>query len=155
MRLISNQIGKEEIERILKMSVDLQRKDGKKDKLCINIIAQEKNNNSHKKIAKIQYNTLNLPSALQFTQGHTTEYLYDAAGVKRRVKQITAVPDMFVSMGTIRPVSNDSIKEITLTDYCGNVIYENGVLSRILVDGGYITMSGTTPTYHYYIVSIR
>ena len=105
----------------------------------------------NKKITKIQYNLLNLPSALQFTQGHTTEYLYDADGVKLRVKQITAVPDMFVSMGTIRPVSNDSIKEITQTDYCGNVIYENGVLSRILVDGGYITMSGTTPTYHYYI----
>ena len=106
---------------------------------------------SHKKIAKIQYNILNLPSKLQFTQGHTTEYLYDAAGVKRRVKQITAVPDMFVSMGTIRPVSNDSIKEITQTDYCENVIYENGALSKIFVDGGYITMSGTTPTYHYYI----
>ena len=106
---------------------------------------------SHKKIAKIQYNLLNLPSALQLTQGHTTEYLYDAAGVKRRVKQITAVPDMFVSMGTIRPVSNDSIKTITQTDYCGNVIYENGALSKILVDGGYITMSGTTPVYHYCI----
>jgi len=106
---------------------------------------------SHKKIAKIQYNILNLPSALQFIQGHTTEYLYDASGVKRRVKQITAVPDMFVSMGTIRPVSNDSIKEINQTDYCGNMIYGNGTLSRILVDGGYITMSGTTPTYHYYI----
>jgi hypothetical protein len=48
---------------------------------------------------------------LQLTRGHTTEYLYDAAGVKRRVKQITAVPDMFVFMGTIRPVSNDSIKQ--------------------------------------------
>jgi len=32
------------------------------------------------------------------------------------------------------------------------VIYENGALSRILVDGGYITMSATTPTYHYYIL---
>jgi len=29
------------------------------------------------------------------------------------------------------------------------VIYENGTLSRILIDGGYITMSGTIPTYHY------
>nr|WP_320037137.1 hypothetical protein [uncultured Bacteroides sp.] len=54
---------------------------------------------SHNKIAKIQYNLLNLPSALQFAQGHTREYLYDATGVKRNVKQITAVPDMFVSMG--------------------------------------------------------
>ena len=29
------------------------------------------------------------------------------------------------------------------------MIYENGTLSRILIDGGYITMSGTIPTYHY------
>lgn len=37
---------------------------------------------------------------------------HDEVGVKRRVKQITAVLDIFVFMGTIRPVSNDSIKEI-------------------------------------------
>jgi len=34
----------------------------------------------NKKIARIQYHSLNLPSRLQFTQGHTTEYLYDANG---------------------------------------------------------------------------
>ena len=37
------------------------------------------------------------------------------------------------------------------TDYCGNMIYENGTLNQILVDGGYITLTGTTPYYHYYI----
>ncbi|GAK38131.1 hypothetical protein JCM15093_3440 [Bacteroides graminisolvens DSM 19988 = JCM 15093] len=33
------------------------------------------------------------------------------------------------------------------TDYCGNVIYENGLLKRILVDGGYIENS----TYYFYL----
>ena len=33
------------------------------------------------------------------------------------------------------------------TDYCGNVIYENGLLKRILVDGGYIE----TSTYYFYL----
>ena len=37
------------------------------------------------------------------------------------------------------------------TDYCGNMIYENGHLSRILTDVGYITFDGTTPMYHYYL----
>ena len=37
------------------------------------------------------------------------------------------------------------------TDYCGNMIYENGVLKQILVDGGYVTFSGTTPNYFYYL----
>ncbi len=35
--------------------------------------------------------------------------------------------------------------------YSGNCIYRNGTLEKILVDGGYITLSGTTPTYHYYL----
>ena len=105
----------------------------------------------NKKIAKIQYNLLNLPSMLQFTEGHTTTYLYDAAGVKRRVKQVTTTENLLVPMGSTLPVPTDKIAVSTQTDYCGNVIYENGILSRILVDDGYITMNGTTPTYHYYI----
>ena len=36
-------------------------------------------------------------------------------------------------------------------DYCGNFLYENNVLKQILFDGGYITISGSTPTYHYYL----
>ena len=36
-------------------------------------------------------------------------------------------------------------------DYCGNMIYEGGLLKQILVDGGYVTLSGSTPTYHYYL----
>jgi RHS repeat-associated protein len=31
------------------------------------------------------------------------------------------------------------------------MIYENNVLKQILVDGGYITFSGTAPYYHYYL----
>ena len=92
-----------------------------------------------------------MPSALQFTEGHTSEYLYDAAGVKRKVKQVTTTENLLVPMGSMLPVPADKVAVTTQTDYCGNVIYENGTLNRILVDGGYITMNGTTPTYHYYI----
>ena len=31
------------------------------------------------------------------------------------------------------------------------MVYENGVLKQILVDGGYVTFDGTTPVYHFYI----
>ena len=37
------------------------------------------------------------------------------------------------------------------TDYCGNMIYENGVLKQILVDGGYIAFSGPAHYYYYYL----
>jgi len=105
---------------------------------------------SHKKIAKIQYNILNLPKSIFFVSKDTTEYLYDAGGVKRRVLYKTGEENPLISLGTTLATSPNILKN-TWTDYCGNVIYENGTLSRILVDGGYITMSGTTPTYHYYI----
>ena len=31
------------------------------------------------------------------------------------------------------------------------MIYENGALKQILIDDGYVTFSGTTPVYHYYL----
>jgi hypothetical protein len=37
-----NRIGQEEIERIFKISVDLEGKDSKQDKLCIDTTVQEK-----------------------------------------------------------------------------------------------------------------
>jgi len=83
-----------------------------------------------------------LPSALQFTEGHTSEYLYDAAGVKRKVKQVTTTGNLMVPMGSMLSVPADKVAVTTQTDYCGNVIYENGTLSKIQVDGGHITMSG-------------
>ena len=36
-------------------------------------------------------------------------------------------------------------------DYCGNMIYEGGTLKQILIEGGYVTFSGSTPVYHYYL----
>jgi RHS repeat-associated protein len=49
------------------------------------------------------------------------------------------------------PLAPANILTTTKTDYCGNVIYENGALSRILTEEGYITLSESTPTYHYYL----
>ena len=39
----------------------------------------------------------------------------------------------------------------TTTDYCGNVIYENGTAKRLLTDEGYVDLTTTTPTYYYYL----
>ena len=73
-----------------------------------------------KKISKIQYNPLNLPATLQFTNGNRK----DAA---------------------------NQISQTHTVDYCGNVIYENGSLSKVLTEEGYATLSGTTPTFYYYL----
>ena len=39
----------------------------------------------------------------------------------------------------------------TTTDYCGNVIYENGIAKKLLTDEGYVDLTTTTPTYYYYL----
>ncbi len=193
------------------------------------------------KISDIQYNSLNLPIMITFTDGSTTRYTYDATGRKLRTEHRvmttgvfnpglddggTAVPDtggialpfpddpgLAVGEGGLGawpemsvfeeleqllgeelaegeegieegggeptlpatelpvPVGTGTSSlpyELTVTDYCGNFIYENGKLSRILFDGGFITfpdsviphpeIAGATcviaditrPQYHYY-----
>ncbi|MBT9860693.1 RHS repeat-associated core domain-containing protein, partial [Bacteroides xylanisolvens] len=61
----------------------------------------------NKKIINIQYNYLNLPDRIEFEDGSSISYLYDAAGTKHRV---------------VHSIAGNT----TTTDYCGNVIYENG-----------------------------
>ena len=65
----------------------------------------------NKGISRIRYNCLNLPSAIEFTDGRTISYLYSADGTKLEV--IHAMGD-----------------SITTTDYCGKAIYENEVSTR-------------------------
>ena len=54
-------------------------------------------------------------------------------------------------MGSIVPPQSTNVALTLKTDYCGNMIYENGQLSKILTDVGYITLVNSTPTYHYYL----
>ena len=88
---------------------------------------------------------------LQFQNGNTTSYQYSNDGVKRKVTHQTAIVNVVIPMGSIQPLSTGQIAYTSTTDYCGNVIYEDGILSKILTSEGYITLSGTTPTYHYYL----
>lgn len=84
----------------------------------------------NKNISSIQYNLLNLPQSITYSTNKSATYTYDAEGNKLRVVY-----------------TNPS----STIDYCGNMIYEGGALKQILVDGGYVTFSGTTPQYHYYL----
>ena len=84
----------------------------------------------NKGISNISYNCLNLPSKVTFTDGSTIEYTYAADGTKLRTKHVIN--------GTT-----------TTTDYCGNVIYENGVQKLLLTEAGYLTLSDRK--YHYYL----
>ncbi|MCM1722955.1 RHS repeat domain-containing protein, partial [Bacteroides ovatus] len=83
----------------------------------------------NKGISMIEYNSLNLPRRVTFTgvNNPVNEYVYSAGGKK---------------LSVIHKSSTEK-----RTDYVGNLIYENGSLKRILVDGGYIENG----TYHFYL----
>ena len=86
----------------------------------------------NRNITSISYNVLNLPSVITFADGNTISYGYDATGSKLSIA--------YTAGGTT-----------TKTEYAGNKVYKNGTLSMILTEEGYITLSGSTPSYHYYL----
>lgn len=104
----------------------------------------------NKKISKIEYNSLNLPSRLQFSYGHLAEYAYDAAGRKLSVTYHTSKTNLLVPMGSIVPPQATNVAMTLKTDYCGNMIYENGELKMIRIDGGYI-VNNDEPIYYHYV----
>ena len=84
----------------------------------------------NKGISNISYNCLNLPSAVTFSDGSTIAYTYGADGTKLKTVHKTG-------------------STTTTTDYCGNVVYENGVQKLLLTEEGYVTLSDGK--YHYYL----
>ena len=57
-----------------------------------------------------------------------------------------AVPD-----GEFGIACDSSLLVHTWREYAGNRVYEDGVLSRLLFDGGYVSFRDSVPTCHYYI----
>lgn len=88
----------------------------------------------NKGIQSISYNSLNLPTQIKFEGGKNISYVYDANGKKLQASYTTSLPSTSMTL-----------------DYCDNMVYENGVLSQILVDGGYISFTNGKPVYHYYL----
>ena len=86
--------------------------------------------NLNKNISSIQYNCLNLPQVVTFSDGSTITYTYAADGTKLRV---------------VHKIGSTT----TTTDYCGNVVYENGAPKYLLTEEGYVTLADRK--YHYFL----
>ena len=103
----------------------------------------------NKKIGKIEYNLLNLPTKLSFEDGSIISYSYDADGNK-----LTANYNLSL-MNVVKGTSNNSQAGNGVTthrDYCGNFIYEDGVSKMMLFNGGYAAFDNSnTPQYHFYL----
>lgn len=92
----------------------------------------------NKNISSIRNNLLNLPDTVQFGQGHATYYRYDASGVKRQAQYITTRNHPYVEMGKVVETFQPAyVQQRDSTDYCGGIIYENGLLKMILTEEGY------------------
>ncbi len=83
------------------------------------------------------YNLLDLPQTISVKSGSTVtnalSYSYDSG--RRKLMEAETV-------------ASNSRK-----DYVGSLIYKDGTLDRIRLDGdlGFVTFSGSTPQYHYFI----
>lgn len=83
-----------------------------------------------KGITSITWNVLGLPQTVTLNNGAVISYSYAADGTKLR---------------EARTASGNT----TTTDYTGNLVLENGTRSRLLFDGGYVSMSNSG--YHFFI----
>ena len=83
-----------------------------------------------KGISSITWNVLGLPQTVTFSSGAVINYSYAADGTKLR---------------EARTASGNT----TTTDYTGNLVLENGTRSRLLFDGGYVSVSNSG--YHFFL----
>jgi RHS repeat-associated protein len=99
----------------------------------------------------IRYNLLNLPDTIQFNMGHQTAYTYSASGAKLRVTDKTAAPNVNVPFPTTvgQVLKTVPTATATVTDYAGNMVYENGVLKKILTPTGYYNTGDKL--YYYFL----
>ncbi|WP_317044949.1 RHS repeat domain-containing protein, partial [Bacteroides faecichinchillae] len=96
--------------------------------------AYDKNGNLikdlNKNISSIGYNCLNLPDQVIFGNGNSILYDYGADGTKLR---------------TVHTTGSSALT----TDYCGNAVYENGVLKMLLNEAGYVSFPDRK--FHFYL----
>ena len=80
----------------------------------------------------VSYNVLDLPETMTLDAGASLSLVYGADGTKLREETVSG-------------------GSTTVRDYCGNCIYENGTLKKILFSGGYIDTSAPSPKYLFFL----
>ena len=120
----------------------------------------------NRNITSIEYNILNLPEQISFSDRTKMKFTYDAQGSKLRAEYWT-VPSMVGPIGPagigggaepmgggivgpINPINQNDPQVVT--DYCGDMIYRNDTLTMLLTEEGYVTFDERgEPLYHYYL----
>lgn len=107
-----------------------------------------------RKIAKIDYDNMNNPIRVQFTNGNVTKYVYSAAGEKLRVIYQTAVPNISVAIGSTRELTHSETLYTDSIDYLlgGALTLRNGKVDKYQFDEGYCQVSSSTSTTDTFIL---
>lgn len=113
----------------------------------------------------IVYSDTGSPVKIKFDSGNSTDYVYGADGAKLKVEWTTRLsrcrgtngfwddeentPAVETSGGANQ--NRESKESVTNSqEYIGPFIIKDGVLSQFLFNGGYCTLDGNVPVYHYY-----
>ena len=83
-------------------------------------------------MTEVKYNVVGYPSFVGQADGGYVHHTYTAAGARMASRR------------------TDAAGVVTLMEYEGNEVIENGKLRMLLFDGGYVDFSGSTPRYCWY-----
>ena len=110
----------------------------------------------HHNISSVEYNLLNLPRQITFSDGSVTRYTYDATGRKMRVEygtQTVPLAQPWTRQVEYQPTEGQRTAAITVTsttDYVGNYVYNNGSQWYLTLDCGEVSLTGSTSASSYY-----
>ena len=119
----------------------------------------------NKQVERIWYDTQNHPFRIQQKrvfgwgvagkpQSFTREvisYTYDAAGNKLQTRYETEHGQSMPGRIAYPPVEHTTITLKSKVDYCGNFIYENDTLAKVINTEGYTSFAGSGRKSHYYL----
>lgn len=130
-----------------------------------NAFAYDQNGNTtkdlNKNISSIQYNLLNLPRRITYTDGSMATYTYNSLGEKLQVvystSQVTAsqpATNVVKDSEKVEESKTDNLRSAMVPstiNYFGDFVYNGSNLTRILLGGeGYATV-GISPTYYFFL----
>lgn len=130
-----------------------------------NAYAYDQNGNTTKdldrNISSIQYNLLNLPQSITYTDGSMATYTYNSLGEKLQVAYSTSrltaslpatnVAEKVLSDSTVSGGLRSGMTNMTM-NYFGNLVYNGNNLSRVVLgNDGLCRLVNGTPTYYFFI----
>ena len=105
----------------------------------------------HTKGMTVSYNLMNQPLEIEFNNTSTqakNKYIYTAAGSKLKVTYLEAIERQQAPLRGAT-LNEDELTQVRTIDYVSNKIYEDGVLSKILLGSGYYDTQDKK--YYFYI----